>query len=231
MNWSESLQLVVLPGVNPSQKMRTYYDLAYAHWENIWEKTLREVDGANAFFSDNFTRQDEVYALFIDLQCVAMVCHRFVDLGRKSNRKDSYFQAWPEETLDKLVQYGNRVLIGSQISVDPNYRGRHQGISLKDLVSGISMWRMRQMDIDALPGTMRADKNMQQFLYEAGAVPLQKGVTFHGLPADLVAFHPQVMPVNLPAPTEQLIETLWAKKKGTPPLLAMELSLKRKRKA
>lgn len=214
-----AFQLVVLPGENPSESIRPYYERAYAHWEKIWSATFKELDGKGILFSDNFTRQDEVICVFDGLLCVAMVCHRYVDLSLTSAVKDSYFEKWPEEALSGLTAHGHRILIGNQISVDPERRGRTaDDISLKDLVSALSMWRLSQLDVDALPGTMRADRNMQNFLINGGATPLLRNVLFHNVPVDLVAFHPKVRPVTLPAATLKLVESLWKDHKGDAPL-------------
>lgn len=228
---SMPLRFVALPGINPPPNMKSYYEATYAHWELVWGQTFKELEGKDKIFSDNFTRQDEVFALFEGELCVAMVCHRYVDLSTVPGRKDSYFEAWPELAMKGLTAHGPRIFLANQISVHPEKRGRSHGVSLKDLLSSFTVWHMRQLDVDAMTGTMRADKNMQNVLYDCGAIPLMKNVIFHNVPVDLLAFHPQVRPVTIQPDIEKMIETLWANRAGEAPLDYLKTRLREKKAA
>src|SRR5262249_55433586 len=141
-------RLVVLPGANPPEEIRADYERAYTHWSSVWDKTFKELDRRKIqLFSDDFTRQDEIFAIFHEPRCVAMVCHRFVDLSLESSRRDSYFKVWTPEAMEGLVKHGTRIMIGNQISVDPEYRGLVNGLSLKTLVTAFTMMRIRQINI------------------------------------------------------------------------------------
>lgn len=215
---TENLRLVVLSGSNPPTELVPYYERAFQHWERVWKATFMELDGNKRLFSDNITRQSEVLAVFDGLTCVGMVCHRLTDFRTRAARNDSYFEAWSDEALDRLTVHGHRVLVPNQFSIDSDRRGRSNGISLKDVLFTLSLYHMRDLDVDAITGTMRVDKNMNNFLYESGAVPIQKDVMFHNVPVDLLAFYPQITRIRLPEKLERIAAELWHRALGTAPL-------------
>lgn len=217
MNLS-SFRLVVLPGSNPAPDLKAHYDRAYAHWDDVWRKTFVEVENRRTLFSDDFTRQSEILAIFHDLRCVAIVCHRSADLSSPVTRNDSYFQAWPADALEKLGRHGPKILVGSQISVDPDYRGQFDGVSLKNIVSALTIQRLTQIDVDAMPGTMRVDKNTHTLVYECGAVPILKNIMYHNRPTDLLAIFPKVNPITIPEELGHVVARFWAERRGEAPL-------------
>lgn len=214
----ENLRLVVLAGAQPDDELVPYYDRAYQHWRRVWMSTFNELDGNKKLFSDNMSRQSEILAVFDGLTCIAMVCHRLTDFRTQAARADSYFEAWPQEALDSLTSHGCRVLVPNQFSIDADRRGRVNGVSLKDILFTLSLWHMRDLDVDAITGTMRVDKNMNNFLYQSGAVPLMKDVMFHNVPVDLLAFYPKVKRITLPPDLEEVAANLWARAIGVAPL-------------
>ncbi|MBX2986968.1 MAG: hypothetical protein KF802_03635 [Bdellovibrionaceae bacterium] len=214
-------KLVVLPGSNPDESVRPYYERAYTHWESVWGATFQELDGKSRIFSDNFTRQHEIHALFEDLNCVAMCGLRYYDFRTTTPRKDSYFEAWSEDALDQLVRYGKRVVIASNLSIDPNRRGREATggqYNLKDLIIATTLRRIGELEIDAMTGTMRVDKNMQGLIYQAGGVPIQREVIYHNVPVDLLAVHPLRKKPLLPSGLDEMTQELWDNARGTGPL-------------
>lgn len=214
----KNLKLVILPGRDPAPEVADYYELAYKHWSTIWGQTFKELDGTTVHFSDEFSRQDEIITLFDGLLCVAMLCHRVCDFNSRVSAEDSYFRSWTPKAIDGLIRHGRRILVGSQISVDPSRRGRENGIGLKNLICYLAFHQWNTLQVDGVTGTMRLDRNMSTVMQEAGAEVLEKNVLFHNVPVDLVAFHPCVRPVRIPAFVEELVTSLWLESLGRSPL-------------
>jgi hypothetical protein len=182
---------------------------AFEHWNHIWNRTLEELDGLKDLRSDDFTRQDEILCLFDGEKCVGMICHRLVDLKYTCHSRDSYFKSWTPDAIESLTRYGSRVLVGSQISVEPEWRGKINGYGIKELLSALSLESLfTRNNIDAITGTMRADRGMHNLFYEFGARPLKRGVLFHGVKVDLVAFYPRQRNLKIPADLHQIMTKL-----------------------
>jgi hypothetical protein len=154
----------------------------------VWTQTFAELEGLERLASDDFTRQDEIGALFHDWECVGMTFFRWVDLQNPIFKDDSYFKPWSAEALAKATSRGTRVCISSHFTVATQWRSA-RGCSLKDVLGALIVERFLRSDCDTLVGTMRNDRGMNKFTYRFGAKPVEKNALHHGVPVDLIAFY------------------------------------------
>lgn len=159
---------------------------AYRCWREVWSETLLQLDGETDVPSDEFTRQDEVGAIFYGYECVALSCFRYIDLASPMHNADSYFRIWPESARAAAAREGTRVCIGSQITVAANWR-RVRGCSLRHLVTALTLERFIASDKAAILGTMRDDRGMDKLSEGLGTRPLGHA-RLHGVPVTLCAF-------------------------------------------
>jgi hypothetical protein len=163
-------------------------DLAYATWRSVWAKTFEVLDGASGIYSDDFTRQDELGALFHAGECIGLTAFRWVDFGAATAQHDSYFKAWPATAKTALLGFGPRVCVGSYLTVEAAWRGPCGPFSVKELLLALAIERFLASDADVMAGTLRNDRGMNGLGYRLGARPLVSDVPFHGVSVDLVAF-------------------------------------------
>jgi hypothetical protein len=208
MNEIKEMQLTVSSGSNADEG-------SYMLWEQVWAQTFSELDGATELFSDNFTRQHEILSLTLESKCIALVCHRFVNLSHVASAKDSYFKPWPKEIMFKLGAAGPNIAIGSQITIHPEFRQSQNSLKIKNIITYLSLRSLREKDLDAITGVMRADKGMNNLFYQCGAEPLLRGTLLHNVPVDLLAFFPKRSPLKIPQDSIDLIEGLWTKRNST----------------
>jgi hypothetical protein len=158
--------------------------------------------------SDDFTRQDEISALFHGYECIALFFSRKVDLSSPLAKDDSNFSVWPAAARDAACARGSRVWVSSNITIHPHWR-RPANCSLSRLICALIIERFLISDADVLVGTMRNDRRMNTVTYELGAKPLARDVIHHGVPVDLVAFYrEECVRTTLDADTEALVQTL-----------------------
>ena len=181
---------------------------AYQCWSEVWKQTFTELEGRSALPSDDFTRQDEVGALFHGYDCIALFFSRRLDLRSPLAQDDSYFSVWPKEAREAACARGSRVWVSSNITIHPSWR-KPANFSLSRLICALIIERFLISDADVLVGTMRNDRGMNTVTYGLGAKPLLRDVTHHGVPVDLVAFFRDgcVRPA-LDDGTEALVQTL-----------------------
>lgn len=160
---------------------------AYRCWTEVWKETFAELENRSQVPSDDFTRQDEVGALFHGYECVALTFYRWIDLANPMYRDDSYFAVWPEEVRDAACVNGSRICISSNFTIGAPWR-RASGCSLKDVLGALVVERFLVSDADAVVGTMRTDRGMTKMTDRLGFRRLREGVIHHGVDVDLVAF-------------------------------------------
>lgn len=202
-----SLRLKFLCGNPDREGLSADYLKTYELWKGVWTRTFRELDGVDFTPSDDFSRQHEILSLFHQAECIALVCHRYLDMNDPAAWDDSYFRHWPKDTREALKK-GSRLVIGSQITVHEKYRGRLAGISVKELISHCSLRHLSQQNVDAITGVMRADKGMNHVFYACGAQPLLRDHSLHQVPVDLVGFFPKKFPIRIPETYSELVEEL-----------------------
>lgn len=206
----EDFQLILLPGSNPPEEYKSHYESAYACWRKNWEHAFKMEMGSEAWLSsDQFTRQDEILALFYQGQAVGVSCFRRVDFGLTSSKHDSYFEHWPETAIHALTRRGKRVLVISQFAIDMAFRKTFQGTSLRDLLIGLSQARFSSDTWCETGATaLRIQKHMEEAVYKVGATPLVRNMPYIlNQTVDLVAyFHGEVHPSSVPGIAELVSE-------------------------
>jgi hypothetical protein len=204
------LELILLPGKCPPMQYRVHYEKTYACWREVWEDHRKEL--GKDLYSDEFTRQDEVLALFHKGECTALTFFKWVDFNETPVKDDSYFEIWPEMALHKLCKKGKRVIVCSQFTVHFNYRKSSLDVSWKDLLMGLLVERFRHSDADAMTGTMRLSKNMGATTYKTGAVPIIQGLVYKGEETvDLVGFYQDSVKDSVVPGIAELIKLIFPK--------------------
>ena len=79
---------------------------------------------------------------------------------------------------------------------------------MKDTIVFCSLALLATRDVDAIAGTMRADKAMHTLFYSCGARALVPNVMFHHVLVDLVGFFPKERPIVVPSEQEPLVRRL-----------------------
>ncbi|MDP9151833.1 MAG: hypothetical protein M3O36_18075 [Myxococcota bacterium] len=180
---------------------------AYRCWSPAWEEHLCEREGVTRVPSDDFTRQDEIGALFHEYECIGLTGYRWVDLSRKVHQDDSYFSVWPRDAIESVCADGSKVCIGNNLTVAAPWRNA-VGCSVKELLLALAIERFLKSDADVLVGTMRNDRGMHSLGYRLGFRPVAQGLVFHGGPVDLVTFRRSAKRELLSPLTEAVIRNL-----------------------
>jgi hypothetical protein len=161
---------------------------AYRCWSEVWRQTFLELDNQPSLPSDDFTRQDEVGALFHNYECIGLSFFRWVDLSSPLDRDDSYFAVWPEAARAAATKDGSRVCVSSSFTIAAPWR-RASGCSLKDVLVALIIERFLLSDADVLVGTVRNNRGVNLVVYRNGFQPIHHNAILHGVEVDLTAFY------------------------------------------
>lgn len=205
-----SLQYYLIPGEHCDPSYNAVYLETYRMWREVWSQTLLELDGQGTLHSDDFTRQTHIGALFHGAECAAMTVFHEVDFDLPTARHDSYFRSWPDEAIQGLVRDSKKVLVCSHLTVAPQYRGEVvPGMTLKVLISQMSVQRLLATDCSVMTGTMRCNKGAHTAAYTAGATPILTDQQLHGVSVDLVGFFRSTILQDADPKTMMWPRSLW----------------------
>lgn len=204
----------------PELKLFTPHDSLPAevqtHWTEGWRASRieRQVSDQNPSLK-SLTEQNQILVLFYENQIAASVCHRFVHLGESRTYQHEYFQkGWRSEDIQLLSQLNAPAVIGSQILVEPAFRGKDLGWRARDLISYCSFSLLSAMDVRFVIGTMRTNRGMGALFLKAGARLIRARISHESETqnendlADLVYFDLHQQPFIIPLEYQLLCDEL-----------------------
>lgn len=205
------LQYILFPisNLGTDENSRAIANEVYKTWKLVWSKAFLELDGNEKLFSDGFSRQTKIGALFYKDICVSLATFRETDFSHAFQREDSLLEAWDEEAFTRLLIDGPKVTVCSYLSVHPDFRGEiAPSMTLKLLISLMSIRAFLQSNSNVMTGTMRCDRGTNKAAKAVGATPLKKS-SMHGGEVELVAFYKNHIIENFDQYTHLWSEQLW----------------------
>ena len=88
------LRFVICPGSHPDQDYLAEYTKIFDCWKSVWGQAYAEMKFENRLYSDAFTRQDYVGAIFLEERCLAVCLFRWAQFDQPDFATDSYFSLW-----------------------------------------------------------------------------------------------------------------------------------------
>ncbi len=157
---------------NP-KNLHSVYAKSFACWYDTWNDYFHGEYQTNVkLASTEFTRQDDILALFYKGECFGVTFFKEVDWDDPTASLDAYFQPWTPEAIEGLTSKGNKVIICSQFTIAKSFRSIKTDISWKHILCGFTMTRFLNSDAHAMTGTMRISKGMHKVAAYGGAVTL-----------------------------------------------------------
>lgn len=204
--------------LNPAH-LHGIHQKSFQCWHDVWgDYYTSEHPSGHRLNSDEFTRQDDVLALFYKGECFGITFFKEVYWDDISAPLDSYFELWPNEAMEKLISRGKKISICSQFTVAKNFRGKTTDIQWKYVLFGFIMKRFLESEVNAMTGTMRVKRGMGRVSFEAGAVPLLTNVIYKDHDSesvDLVAFfHKEVGDKYKENPYSAKFDACWERLNG-----------------
>lgn len=204
--------------LNP-KRYEKIHQKSFKCWHEVWSDYYQsEHPSGHRLNSDEFTRQDDILALFYKGECFGITFFKEVHWDDLSANLDSYFELWPKEAVDKLLSRGKRILICSQFTIAKNFRGKTTDIQWKYVLFGFIMKRFLEGRVDGMTGTMRVKRGMGRVSFEAGAVPLMTNVVYkdhEDESVDLVGFfHEEVYAKYIQNPYALKFDACWNRLNG-----------------
>lgn len=187
-----NLQLIIMPGQRPPSWQRSMYESAFETWRTVWEEAALEIENfPKKVYSNDFTRQDEILAVFHNNECTSLGFWTELDMTLNTSQADQYFQSWDQESLGQLTKYGSQIGKYSYFTVAKPYRtwSRQMGISLTDLQVALFGYRLLESQCSAMTGTTRNNRKINLVCERGGAQVIRRDVMQYGSEVDLMAWY------------------------------------------
>jgi hypothetical protein len=207
-------QFVLCPGKDPQKEYQNIYENIYACWYDVWNEAFSQIHPNHRQTSENFTRQDYIGAILVDGQCKAMSVYKHANAKSSTFKKDAYFQCWSDKHLEKLCSRGSNILVCSHFTIHPSARKDAVGLSMRDLLMGLTTEVCLHSRADAMTGAMRKSRQVHSLAVEWGAELIASDVPsgHNDELSDLVVFFKDDVERRRQNDLLPMIKKMWADK-------------------
>lgn len=194
----KGLKLVIIPCREPVPvEALKFYNSAYQLWHRVWSETLKELDGVEKLFSNEFTRHDFAVVLFSNDTAISLACYSSVNLKLDSRLNDAWFESWPQEILIKQKERDGEGVLAAWFCAAPEYRKTYINSSIN--IAKLMVEAFGRVVLDGAYsvgyGVSRNNRGVNKMLYEIGGTKLGESVA-HGCAVDLILIEPENVHLN-----------------------------------
>jgi len=186
------LRFLVVPTRHPEEAYAKDIERAYACWKSVWSQALSdEMNVKEKLYSDAFTRQQILAAVFLEDEPLCLATLNPYDLNSEKDRDDSYFKVWPPEVLDKIKQQSPFVMASCHATVNFKFRKGQLGFSGIELLCAMLVQYLKSTNFETILCTPRREKRVQEACYRTGATLQLEDIpyTIDGQRIDLITWH------------------------------------------
>ena len=184
-------RLVILP-CDEHGENHQLLDGIYQLYKRVWAKELKELDGQEEIYSNDFLRHDSLCALLFDDKPVAFFCFSAINPASEIRRGDSWFHAWPENIMKKLGQSYTYALMPQWFGVCPHFRKTNQEIPINLAQVTTEVWAkiILEFGFEAGFGTTRNNRGVNKLVQSVGGQKITSSLD-HGVEVDLFLMTPE----------------------------------------
>lgn len=217
------LRYVICPGSLPDLNFQSTYKAIYDCWFSVWKDAYREMKVESELYSDSFTRQNYIGALFLEEKCLGLCFFRWANYNLPDFSHDSYFSYWNSEDLVSLTKCGSNIIVSSNFTIAFEARKGILGLPIKDLLTGISVEFFMNANADAMAANLRVDKKVNEACKKWGAELIRPNVHFSGgICGDLMVFYKDQVLKRPKLELETTVQNLWSNRTIIPKIQKSE---------
>lgn len=185
---------------------------AYEGWRSVWGQALtEEMNVKDPLYSDNYSRQSHVAALFYGDELFGLVTLNYMNLSEKIYQEDSYFKVWTPDSRKILQAQSTHIMTLCNVTLNFRFRQNAIGISGKDLLLLMAVYYLKSQKFDGIVAAVRLEKAMEKSAYRTGAIPLAKDLAYSipGQRVDLVLWRKEIDLEKLDPELTNLATHIW----------------------
>ncbi len=211
----KELSFVVLSNdLRPGDASIPRYNQAYAFWKGFWNDVFRSVGTNDKVTADNFSRHDALSLLLQGDKIVGMHCYTFFNLDIAADREHPFFTgAFTPKAMNALDTLGMRTLMTMEyFAVAKDWQKKSKDVAMGLVLLSLSQKFFMELGMDMWIGVPRADIGVAKLCYSMGALPLDQGISIHGVPSDIIGVTPANAKWVGTDNDKLLVEKLWRKR-------------------
>lgn len=208
----KKLRFIVAPTRFFPESIRPEMDKAYEAWRNVWGHALsEEMNVRDYLYSDNYSRQSHVAALFYGDELFGLVTLNYMNIEDRIYKDDSYFKVWTADALQKLHRSSKEIMTLCNVTLNFRFRKNAIGLSGKDLLLLMTVHYLKSQQLDAIVAAVRLEKSMEKSAYRTGAFAFAKDLPYSipGQRVDLVCWNKEIDFSKLDPTIAELAEYIW----------------------
>lgn len=154
-NILKELSCTFLPGkFDCKQQVPNLYNEVYKAWRKIWKEIFIAAGSPDSLNTESFLRQNIIFTLHHGDEIAGILTTTFFNLSALATFDHAYFRPFPTELIKSLESNPTGVLITSEyLSVHPDYRKSIVGVSLSEVLIGMVVRVLIQLNAKMLLGT------------------------------------------------------------------------------
>lgn len=206
------LSFMIFPTRFPQPSYQSEYRKAYLCWRSVWNEAFKEeMNIKEDLYSDNYTRQSHVAAVFYEGEVAGLMTLNYMDLNDPVAMDDSYFKVWPELAKMRLKKEARSAIITGNFTINFNFRKKAHGLCWKSLVCAFLVRHLKLSPFDAAVATPRLERSVEKICYGTGAHPLQQNLpyTIEGQRIDLISWHRDLDEKKIDPEIWSLVNYVW----------------------
>lgn len=206
------LEYIIIPGrLHKQPELESVHDLAFTYWKSFWESVFIENGCPGDLNEDCFLRQNMICLLKSKNEIAGMHLYSFYNLKSPACQNHSYIKgSFNDYYLQTLNANGVKYAMSIEyLTVNPKWRKKDLGLSLANILLGLSGYVLKSIDYDACIAPSRADVGVTRMVCEMGGQVIVPEIEMHKTVCDLVAIYNSDVRPHPDEPVNEWIKTFW----------------------
>jgi hypothetical protein len=211
------LQYKVLDKTSLHSADKELYSRAYAFWKQTWQKIFTDVGSPEAFWADDFYRQDYVPVITYDGQITAAHFYTVFDFDHPAVKDHRYFSIFTPFAMKWVErEQPSRVMSMEFLTVHPEWRKKDLGFSMAEVLISLGLKLMKEKDVQVAVGVAVKAAGVEKMAQKLSCQLIAQEVKRGNLVCDIMGQTPSRLKPHPDDKVNALIEDLWARKSSFP---------------
>lgn len=186
------LEYVIIPGrLHDRPDLEHIHSQAFLYWKAFWEDVFVQNGCPGHLNDDAFLRQNMICLLKNKNEIAGMHLYSFYNMNSPACQNHSYMKnSFNDYYLNSLSSAGVKYALSLEyLTVNPSWRKKHLGLSLGNVLLGLSNYVLKSINYDASIAPCRSDVGVTEMIRDIGGDVVVSGIEMHKTECDLIVIH------------------------------------------
>lgn len=209
------LEYVIIPGrLYHQPELEGLHNQSFVYWKLFWRNVFTQNGCPEDLDEDSFVRQNMICMLKTKKEIVGMHLYSFYDLELAACLDHSYIKSsFTPDYIKKLQADGIKYVMSLEfLTVNPNWRKRQLGLSLGEILIGLSGQVLKSVNFDASIAPSRSDVGVTEMACNIGGEIVIPNIEIHKTVCDLIAINSKKIKNHPNDSINQWVHSLWGQR-------------------